>query len=80
MANPVPVNATDPFAKSREEPKTSVLAGSVSATERGNVLTQMAEDGFENMSEGVREVCLAYYEVPEIRTAVLDHWRKKKAA
>ena len=69
MTDPTAVNA-DPFQRYEGPPRKEVVAGSVSSEEKQSILARLAEKGFQNMSEGVREICLAYRDSEEVRDVV----------
>lgn len=69
MSEPTAVNA-DPPEMAPDAPRKEVVAGSVNAEEKASIALSLSRGGFRNVSEGVREVCLAYRDSADVRSAV----------
>lgn len=78
MPDPTGVN-TDPFEAQVGAPRKEVVAGSVNPEEKATILLSLAQGGFRNASEGVREIVLAYRDSAEVRDVIHRHLRQRAA-
>jgi hypothetical protein len=67
MTTPTASPDRDPFAAA---PRNEVIGGSVTTEEKSRILQALAQAGFRNMSEGVREILFAFLDSAEVRDVV----------